>query len=61
MEKIIVFFSVPIFLTLVLLISLFVLAHYSGDEQTTKSAPAEVKASERPEQSEGADSLASNS
>ena len=32
MEKVIVLFSVPIFLVLVLLIALFVLAHYSGNE-----------------------------
>lgn len=32
MEKVIVLFSVPIFLLLVLLIAVFVLAHYSGDE-----------------------------
>ncbi len=37
---------------LVLLIAVFVLAHYSGDEQTTKAAPAEVKAPERPEPNE---------
>ena len=36
MEKVIVLFSVPIFLVLVLLIALFVLAHYSGNEQTSK-------------------------
>jgi len=58
MEKIIVFFSVPIFLLLVLLIAVFVLAHYSGDEQTTKAAPVETKAPEKPEPGEGADSLA---
>ena len=54
MEKIIVLFSVPIFLLLVLLIAVFVLAHYSGNEQTSKTAPAEVKA---PDTSEGADSI----
>ncbi len=32
MEKILVLFSVPIFLIVVLLIAVFVLAHYSGDE-----------------------------
>ena len=58
MEKIIVLFSVPIFLILVLLLCLFVLAHYSGDEQTTKTAPAEVKVQDTPDTSEGADSLA---
>jgi hypothetical protein len=58
MEKIIVFFSVPIFLLLVLLIAVFVLAHYSGNEQTGKTAPAEVKAPEAHDTSEGADSLA---
>ncbi len=58
METIIVFFSVPIFLLLVLLIAVFVLAHYSGDEQTTKAAPAEVKAPDTAEPSGGADSLA---
>ncbi len=58
MEKVIVLFSVPIFLILVLLLCLFVLAHYSGDEQTTKTAPAEVKVQDTPDTSEGADSLA---
>ncbi len=58
MEKIIVLFSVPIFLTLVLLICIFVLAHYSGDEQTTRVAPAEVKVQDTPDRSEGADSPA---
>ncbi len=58
MEKIIVLFSVPIFLILVLLIAVFVLAHYSGDEPTGKTAPAEVKAPDTPETSEGADSVA---
>jgi hypothetical protein len=55
MEKIIVLFSVPIFLLLVLLIAVFVLAHYSGNEQTAKSSPAEAKA---PDKTEGADSVA---
>ena len=58
MEKILVLFSVPIFLTLVLLISIFVLAHYSGDEQTTKTASTEVKTPDTHDRSEGADSLA---
>ena len=58
MEKILVLFSVPIFLTLVLLIAVFVLAHYSGNEQTAKTAPAEVKAPDTPDTSEGADSVA---
>jgi hypothetical protein len=57
MEKVLVLFSVPIFLVLVLLIALFVLAHYSGNEQTSKTAPAEVKAPDTPDTSEGADSL----
>ena len=58
MEKVLVLFSIPIFLVLVLLIAVFVLAHYSGDEQTTKTAPAEVKAQDTPDTSEGADRLA---
>jgi hypothetical protein len=58
MEKVIVLFSVPIFLIAVLLIAVFVLAHYSGDEQTSKSAPVEVKASDTPDTGEGTDSLA---
>ncbi|HXZ05916.1 MAG TPA: hypothetical protein VEH81_13860 [Ktedonobacteraceae bacterium] len=61
MEKILVLFSIPIFLILVLLISVFVLAHYSGDEQTAKSVPgtpAEVKAPDTPDTNESADSLA---
>ena len=58
MEKIIVLFSVPIFLILVLLLCVFVLAHYSGDEQTTKTTSAEVKAHDKPDTSEEADSLA---
>ncbi len=58
MEKIIVLFSVPIFLLLVLLIAVFVLAHYSGNEQTAKAAPAEVKAPDVPDRSEGTDRLA---
>ena len=61
MEKVIVLFSVPLFLIIVLLIAVFVLAHYSGNEQTSKTAPAEVKAPDTPDTpgtSEGADSLA---
>jgi hypothetical protein len=58
MEKVIVLFSVPIFLLFVLLIAMFVLAHYSGNEQTSKKAPVEVKASETPDASESADSVA---
>ena len=61
MEKVIVLFSVPIFLLFVLLLAVFVLAHYSGNEQSAKTAPAEVKApdtSDTPDSSEGADSLA---
>lgn len=58
MEKILVLFSIPIFLVLVLLIAVFVLAHYSGDEPTGKTAPAEVKVPDTPDRSEGADSLA---
>ncbi len=58
MEKIIVLFSVPIFLILVLLLCVFVLAHYSGDEQTKKTVPAEVKVQDTPDTSEGADSMA---
>ena len=58
MEKVLVLFSVPIFLLIVLLIAVFVLAKYSGDEQTTKTTPAEVKAPDTPDTSEGADSIA---
>jgi hypothetical protein len=58
MEKILVLFSIPIFLVLVLLIAVFVLAHYSGDEQTTKTAPEKVKDADTPDQTKGADSLA---
>jgi hypothetical protein len=58
MEKIIVFFSVPIFLLLVLLIAVFVLAHYSGNEQTSKTTQASVNAPDEPDRSEGADRLA---
>ena len=58
MEKVIVLFSVPIFLIAVLLLAVFVLAHYSGNEQTSKSAPAEVKAPDSPDTTESTDSLA---
>ena len=58
MEKVIVLFSVPIFLLAVLLLAVFVLAHYSGNEQTSKAAPAEVKAPDSPDPTEGTDSLA---
>lgn len=57
MEKILVLFSVPIFLTIVLLLAVFVLAKYSGDEPA-KTVQAEVKAHDTPDTSEGADSLA---
>ncbi len=58
MEKILVLFSVPIFLLLVLLLAVFVLAHYSGNEQTGKIAPRHLNESDTPNRSEGADSLA---
>ncbi len=58
MEKIIVLFSVPIFLLLVLLIAVFVLAHYSGNEQTAKPTPEAVKEADTPDQTKGADNLA---
>jgi hypothetical protein len=58
MEKVLVLFSVPIFLLIVLLLAIFVLAHYSGNEQTAKTVPAEVKAPDTPDTSEGADSRA---
>jgi heme/copper-type cytochrome/quinol oxidase subunit 2 len=54
MEKVIVLFSVPIFLLVVLLLAVFVLAYYSGNEQTSKTAPEEMKA---PDKSESTDSL----
>ena len=57
MEKVIVLFSVPLLLLIVLLLAVFVLAHYSGNEQTSKTAPAEVKAPDTPDTSEGADNL----
>jgi ABC-type microcin C transport system permease subunit YejB len=53
MEKVIVLFSVPIFLLFVLLIVVFVLANYSGTEpakgspaEPTKTASSEVKPSD---------------
>ena len=58
MEFFILMISVPLFLLVVLLISVFVLANYSGNEPAkgspTKGSPAEVKA---PDTSEGADSI----
>ena len=57
MEKIIVLFSVPIFLLLVLLIAVFVLAHYSGTEQSAKPTPEAVKDADTSDQTKGADSL----
>jgi hypothetical protein len=45
-------------LLLVLFLAVFVLAHYSGSEQTTKTAPAEVKTTHTSDRSEGADSVA---
>ena len=50
MEKILVLFSVPIFLLLVLLLTVFVLAHYSGDEP-------EKKAPEKPNITSGVESV----
>ena len=43
MELFILIISVPLFLIIVLLLSVFVLANYSGNEPA-KAAPAEVKA-----------------
>jgi len=57
MEKVLVLFSVPIFLLIVLLLAVFVLAKYSGNEQTSKTAPAELKTPDTPDTSESADSL----
>ena len=54
MEFFILMISVPLFLIVVLLISVFVLSNYSGNEPA-KSAPTEVKS---PDTSEGADSIA---
>ncbi len=45
MEKVIVLFAVPLFLLIVLLIVVFVLANYSGNEPA-KGPSAEEKASE---------------
>jgi flagellar basal body-associated protein FliL len=62
MEFFILIISVPLFLIVVLLISVFVLANYSGNEpaksapdEPAKSAPTAVKS---PDTSEGADSIA---
>jgi hypothetical protein len=55
MEKVIVLFSVPIFLLAVLLIAVFVLAHYSGDEPEKK---ASVKTN-TPSTMESSDNVAS--
>jgi len=57
MEKILVLFSVPIFLLVVLLIAVFVLANYSGNEEPAKTKPEKVKAPDTPDTNEGADSL----
>ena len=57
MEKVIVLFSVPIFLVIVLLIAMFVLAKYSGTEPA-KGLPTEVEAPDKTDTIEGADSLA---
>jgi flagellar basal body-associated protein FliL len=51
MELFILIISVPLFLIIVLLLSVFVLANYSGNEPA-KADPAEVK---EPDTSEGAD------
>jgi hypothetical protein len=48
MEYFIIIISVPLFLLIVLLLSVFVLANYSGNEPA-KSAPSEVKVSETTE------------
>ena len=53
MEFFILMISVPLFLLVVLLISVFVLANYSGNEPA-KAAPAEVKA---PGTTEGEDNV----
>jgi hypothetical protein len=59
MEFFILIISVPLFLIIVLLISLFVLANYAGNEPAKGSPaigiPTEVKA---PDTTEGADSIA---
>jgi hypothetical protein len=54
MEFFILMISVPLFLIVVLLISVFVLANYSGNEPA-KGSPTKVKA---PDTTEGADSIA---
>ena len=54
MELFILIISVPLFLIVVLLISLFVLANYSGNEPT-KDSPTGVTAADK---TEGADSIA---
>jgi hypothetical protein len=51
MELFILMISVPMFLIIVLLLSVFVLANYSGNEPA-KAAPANVKA---PDTTEGED------
>lgn len=48
MELFILIISVPLFLIIVLLIAVFVLANYSGNEQTGKTTSAEVKAPDTP-------------
>ncbi len=54
MEKILILLSVPIFLTIVLLLSVFVLAKYSGDEPV-KEAPVKTHAHDT---AESADNVA---
>jgi hypothetical protein len=46
MEFIIIMISVPLFLIIVLLLSVFVLANYSGNEPT-KGSPAEVRVADK--------------
>ena len=53
MEFFILLISVPLFLIVVLLISVFVLANYSGNEPA-KGSPTEVIA---PDTTEGADNV----
>ena len=53
MEFFILMISVPLFLLVVLLISVFVLANYSGNEPA-KGSPTEVKA---PDTTEGEDNV----
>ncbi len=53
MEFFILIISVPLFLIVVLLISVFVLANYSGNEPT-KAAPADENA---PDTTEGEDNV----